>query len=657
MHNAPLHEHEEKNLFLQESRMLEVLHHPYILPIIDAGINEGLPYIVTEYAPHGSLRQLLQAHAHQPLTQEKALTILAQIGTALQYAHEQKVVHRDLKPENILFNAQGDALLADFGLAITLASMSMHITTEAGTPAYMSPEQFQGVVSREGDQYALGCIAYELFTGQRLFTAPSVAAMMYSHLHTEPTPPSQHNPTITPAIEEAILKALAKERHDRYPDVAAFLVALSAPSFVAEGAPAKTLPAVAMNERLQTLSQAPTLPPFVGTSTTATRLIATKPVSFLQTKVLPENDKNGEQEVQPTQPLLDKTILSAKLASSTHFRRRWLFVALAGVVILAAIVTPFILEFPKAGTKSTLAAVPVSTPQTTPGSQSTQQSGTVVVHGTQTPQSTVTASPSTTATVSATPTGTATLTPTSTSITTPTTVPTTAPDPTAVPTTAPVALQLVVSPSSYSAARDCSWQAMADNGQHGGGTWTCTATLQNPAGTQKTLNWSASSSGTTQYYSEITFAQTSGSLAPGQTTKVSFSVTTYQGSSCNSYIQNSTITFSGPSNTSNATWQCTHPTYTISPLDINTNNCTLSGGQWTCSVAATMYSQGLVYLSGSSDNSNVTFSSYPTLIILSSPSYTTAAFSVSVPATACPGTFNLSYYGGDSGNVAGSLTC
>src|SRR5207302_239500 len=100
--------------FLQEAQLLEKLKHPHILPVYEFGIDDGLPYLVMEYASGGSLRGLLRYRRLRPLPIEKAITIISQIGDALYYAHRQGIIHHDLKPENILFNARGDALLADF---------------------------------------------------------------------------------------------------------------------------------------------------------------------------------------------------------------------------------------------------------------------------------------------------------------------------------------------------------------------------------------------------------------------------------------------------------------------------------------------------------------------------------------------------------------
>src|SRR5262249_35760883 len=153
----------------QEAQVLKKLNHPHILPIITAGVQENVAYIVTEYASGGSLRDRIKQQAGQPLPLAEVLSVLTQIGQALSYAHQQHVVHRDLKPANILFNAQGEALLADFGIATVLTTTETQQVDRVGTPAYMAPEQFEGMVSTKSDQYALGCVAYELLTGRKPF--------------------------------------------------------------------------------------------------------------------------------------------------------------------------------------------------------------------------------------------------------------------------------------------------------------------------------------------------------------------------------------------------------------------------------------------------------------------------------------------------------
>ena len=119
LHATHLGSQQEREQFFQEAKLLEVLKHPYILPIIDVGIHGNSPYLVIEYAPGASLRDYIKKQPSHRLSVNEAVIILSQIGEALHYAHRQNIIHRDLKPENILFNSKGEALLADFGIAIT----------------------------------------------------------------------------------------------------------------------------------------------------------------------------------------------------------------------------------------------------------------------------------------------------------------------------------------------------------------------------------------------------------------------------------------------------------------------------------------------------------------------------------------------------------
>lgn len=236
-----LHAHvsspEDRKRTLDEALLLEKLRHPNILHIFDVGIDDGFPYLVAEYAPGGSLRDRMNQYKPRLVPLDETLNILSQIGQALQYAHQQNIIHRDLKPENILFNSRREALLADFGIATTLTTSSVKAVTITGTPLYMAPEQFQGTVSKESDQYALGCIAYELVTGKVPFPASDFFTIGFKHLSEAPVPPWNYNPRLPAHIGEAILKAMSKQRSDRHASIQAFITALG----VSSPAQSKTL--------------------------------------------------------------------------------------------------------------------------------------------------------------------------------------------------------------------------------------------------------------------------------------------------------------------------------------------------------------------------------------------------------------------------------
>jgi len=226
LHRAYLGSQKDRDNFLQEAQLLEMLKHPHILPIYDVGIEDGIPYFVVEYAPNGSLRDHLHEHFPHPMPVDMTLTALTQIGQALSHAHQQNIIHRDLKPENILFNSRGDALLADFGIAVLLSTPRTTPVNIIGSPLYMAPEQFDGMISKRSDQYALACIAYEMVTARNPFLAPDAVSMALKHKTEKPIAPTQINTYLPLPVERAILKALSKERSDRYPDVPTFIAAL-----------------------------------------------------------------------------------------------------------------------------------------------------------------------------------------------------------------------------------------------------------------------------------------------------------------------------------------------------------------------------------------------------------------------------------------------
>ena len=229
LHHHRLSTKKEQNAFFQEAKILDMLKHRHVLPIIDVGIEDGLPYMMIKYAPNGSLRQRMTDHYPALLPMKEALLIISQVGQALHYAHQHYVVHRDLKPENILFNENGEALLADFGIAVMLEKGTIDVKTIEGTLPYMAPEQFDKKVSVKSDQYALACIAYELFTGRRAIDAPLHANHLvwaYRHANDEPLPPTRYNLDISNQVDAAILKALAKDRDKRHENVSAFIASM-----------------------------------------------------------------------------------------------------------------------------------------------------------------------------------------------------------------------------------------------------------------------------------------------------------------------------------------------------------------------------------------------------------------------------------------------
>jgi serine/threonine protein kinase len=213
--------------FQQEARIIAKLEHPHILPVFDYGENDGITYFVMRYLDAGTLSDKMEKGRPLPLNEIDRL--FTQLAEALSYAHGFGIIHRDLKPSNALIDSQGNLFLTDFGIAKLLESASPRLTqTDAimGTPAYISPEQAQAnKVDQRSDIYSLGIILYEMVTGRVPFVAETPLAVLLKHVGDQLPPPSSIKPDVPEAIEQVVLKALAKHPGDRYSTVAEFLAA------------------------------------------------------------------------------------------------------------------------------------------------------------------------------------------------------------------------------------------------------------------------------------------------------------------------------------------------------------------------------------------------------------------------------------------------
>jgi Serine/threonine protein kinase len=208
---------EETAHFQHEARVIAQLEHSYIVRVLDFGIEEQLPFLVMSYAPHGSLRQYYPRNTR--LTLETVISYIKQIASALQYAHDRHLIHRDVKPENILLGRNGEALLSDFGLAVVAQSTSRsHPHDVSGTVAYMAPEQARGHPNIASDQYALAIIAYEWLCGQRPFNG-TYEEVVVQHAFARPPSLCEQVPSLTPAIEAIIMRALEKDLRLRFSSV------------------------------------------------------------------------------------------------------------------------------------------------------------------------------------------------------------------------------------------------------------------------------------------------------------------------------------------------------------------------------------------------------------------------------------------------------
>jgi eukaryotic-like serine/threonine-protein kinase len=211
--------------FLREIQIAAILAHPHILPLHDSGEADGFVYYVMPYVEGETLRDRLVRQHQLPL--REAVRIVQEVADGLAYAHCLGVVHRDIKPENILFMG-GHAVVADFGVATAVGMAGGARLTESGlalgTPVYMSPEQAmaQGDVDGRSDTYSLGCVLYEMLTGDPPFGGSSPQAVLARKL-SEPAPRlSTMRETVSPALEEAVRRALARIPADRFGTTAEF---------------------------------------------------------------------------------------------------------------------------------------------------------------------------------------------------------------------------------------------------------------------------------------------------------------------------------------------------------------------------------------------------------------------------------------------------
>ncbi|MEJ7812941.1 MAG: protein kinase [Gemmatimonadaceae bacterium] len=220
--------------FVQEIKVTANLQHPNILPLYDSGAADEFLYYVMPYVEGESLRAKIDRD--RQLSVEETIDIARAVAAALAYAHEHGVVHRDIKPENVLLQ-HGQALVADFGIALAVTAAGGTRLTEAGlsigTPHYMSPEQAAGdrVLDARSDIYALGAITYEMLTGDPPHTAKSVQAVIAKILTESPSPISRSRDLVPANVDAAVQRALAKSPADRFVRAAHFADALTNPGF------------------------------------------------------------------------------------------------------------------------------------------------------------------------------------------------------------------------------------------------------------------------------------------------------------------------------------------------------------------------------------------------------------------------------------------
>src|ERR1700753_744197 len=208
--------------FRREAQNAAALNHPSIVAVYDTGEAETatapLPYIVMEYVDGVTLRDIV--HTDGPMPPRRAIEIIAARCQALNFSHQNGIIHRDVKPANIMISATNAVKVMDFGIARAIADSGNSVTQTAavlGTAQYLAPEQARGdTVDARSDVYSLGCVLYEILTGEPPFVGDSPVAVAYQHVREDPVPPSQRHEGISADLDAVVLKALAKNPDNRY---------------------------------------------------------------------------------------------------------------------------------------------------------------------------------------------------------------------------------------------------------------------------------------------------------------------------------------------------------------------------------------------------------------------------------------------------------
>lgn len=247
--------------FQREAKVVARLEHPNIVPVYDYAEHEGRPYLVMKFIEGDTLKARMGV---SPLSSQEIENVVETVGAALGYAHRQGILHRDIKPSNVLITSENVMYLADFGLARIAVAGESTLSTDSvmGTPQYISPEQAMGKKDLDArtDIYSFGVMLYEMVVGQVPFSADTPFSIIHDHIYTPLPLPVSVNPNVPEPVQRVLLKALAKNRDDRYQTVDELIgafksawveagIPMRGSDVTLAGVPVKTSPAPALKPR------------------------------------------------------------------------------------------------------------------------------------------------------------------------------------------------------------------------------------------------------------------------------------------------------------------------------------------------------------------------------------------------------------------------
>ena len=363
--------------FRREAQSAAGLNHPAIVAVYDTGedtivsstgVPQAMPFIVMEYVEGHTVREILKGDVAAPI--DEAVEIVSGVLSALEYSHHAGLVHRDIKPANVMLTPTGAVKVMDFGIARALADAGQTMTqTQAvvGTAQYLSPEQARGEnVDARSDLYSTGCLLFELLTGRPPFIGDSPVSVAYQHVREAAPRPSQYASDVPPELDQIVLRALAKDRNERYSSAGEFLADLRAfssgdpvdPSTGAigvAGAAAGLGAAALMSDGSAADQMTQAMPPVVDTA--ATEVMAAQASPWAAVATAPPA---AEMIAQPLDPSLDDE--DDEHRKGKH-RSYWL---LGGAAIAALLIVLALFMFTRnGGTDPNASASPVPIPDLT----------------------------------------------------------------------------------------------------------------------------------------------------------------------------------------------------------------------------------------------------------------------------------------------------